>query len=176
VVALAIDLTSPQTLYAGTWGSGVFRTTNGSIGWSAFNIGLTNLNVEALALNRTTPHTLYAATTSGVFHIDITTEVDNVITQGLPTEFFLSQNYPNPFNSKTIIEYQLLNPSEVTIKIYNIAGQLVRALVDEKQPAGYYSVHWDGKGQNGADLSSGVYICRLQSKKFFKTCKMLLVQ
>jgi hypothetical protein len=57
-----IDPTSPTTLYAGTYGGGVFKSTNGGTTWSAFNTGLTNLDVYALAINSTM---LYAGTWYG---------------------------------------------------------------------------------------------------------------
>ena len=68
IYALAIDPTNPSTLYAGTWGGGVFKSTNGGGNWRAVNTGLTSTNVRALAINPTTPSTLYAgASISGVF-------------------------------------------------------------------------------------------------------------
>ena len=63
--ALAIDPTSPSTLYAGTSGGGVFKSTNSGTSWSAVNSGLTNTNVRALAIDPTTPSTLYAGTSAG---------------------------------------------------------------------------------------------------------------
>jgi len=84
----------------------------------------------------------------------------------LPKGFSLFQNYPNPFNPTTLIRYQLSavrgRPSAVTLRIYNIAGQLVRTLVDAHQPPGVYRGSWDGKDSLGHDVASGVYLCRLQ--------------
>ena len=70
VSALAIDPATPATLYAGTWGGGVFKSTNGGANWSAVNTGLTNTDVRALAIDPDTPATLYAGTWGGgVFSI-----------------------------------------------------------------------------------------------------------
>jgi len=70
VSALAIDPATPATLYAGTWGGGVFKSTNGGESWSAVNTGLTNTDVRALAIDPDTPATLYAGTWGGgVFSI-----------------------------------------------------------------------------------------------------------
>ncbi|MEA2096042.1 MAG: agmatine deiminase family protein [Candidatus Cloacimonadota bacterium] len=66
-------------------------------------------------------------------------------------------NYPNPFNPETAIKYNLKNNSEVTIKIYNTKGQLVRTLVNSSQEAGIHSTVWNGKDTNGRDVSSGIY-------------------
>src|SRR5262250_3185752 len=65
VYALALDPTTPTTLYAGTGGGGVFKSTTGGASWSAVNTGLTNTSVRALAIERLTPSTLYAGTFGG---------------------------------------------------------------------------------------------------------------
>ena len=65
IYALAIDPATPATLYAGTWGGGVFKSTNGGGNWSAVNTGLTNTTVRALAIDPVTPATLYAGTDGG---------------------------------------------------------------------------------------------------------------
>jgi len=86
------------------------------------------------------------------------------------------QNYPNPFNNKTIISYQLSNPSHVDLNIYNILGQKIRMLVSKKRPEGVYEVTWDGQNSHGLPVSSGIYFYRLKTKKFVKTKKMVLVR
>jgi photosystem II stability/assembly factor-like uncharacterized protein len=67
IYALAVDPTTPTTLYAGTYGGGVFKSTDGGATWSAVNTGLTNKSVWALAIDPTAPNTLYAGTYGGVF-------------------------------------------------------------------------------------------------------------
>ncbi|MFX0135698.1 MAG: T9SS type A sorting domain-containing protein, partial [Candidatus Hodarchaeota archaeon] len=62
--------------------------------------------------------------------------------------FILNQNYPNPFNSVTIIKYELPTHCDLTIKIFNINGQLVQKTVDTKKAPGYYSIAWNGKDGN----------------------------
>lgn len=83
-----------------------------------------------------------------------------------PREFILYQNYPNPFSPKTTpitsISYQLPIATRVSLRIYNIAGQLVRKLVDKQQGAGDFSVHWDGKDGEGRPLQSGLYLYQMQ--------------
>jgi parallel beta-helix repeat protein len=97
-------------------------------------------------------------------------------TEDIPETFELSQNYPNPFNSETIIKYQLPKSTEVELKIYNILGQQVAVLVDEKQNAGYYRVKWSGTNDRGSKVVSGIYICRLQSKEFVKSFKLIVLR
>jgi hypothetical protein len=94
----------------------------------------------------------------------------------LPKEFELSQNYPNPFNPATVIEYALPKSSDVKIKIYNILGQEVRNLVNERQEAGYKIIGWDGKDDQGREISSGIYFYRIVAGNFVKAKKMVLLK
>jgi tetratricopeptide (TPR) repeat protein len=71
---------------------------------------------------------------------------------GTPSEFALHQNYPNPFNPVTNIEYDLPVDGNIELKIYDIAGRLIKTLVNEFKTAGSYLVSF-----NASDLSSGVY-------------------
>ncbi len=96
---------------------------------------------------------------------------------GVPRQFALSQNYPNPFNPVTTIAYSVANRTEVSLTVYNILGQEVRTLVDqEMKDAGYYRIGWDGKNDAGVQVSSGIYLYRMQAGSFIKTRKMLLVK
>ncbi|GEM_PF-1514807 len=80
-----------------------------------------------------------------------------------PLSLALASPYPNPFGQKAVISYQLPNKGPVTLKIYNIGGQLVKTLVNEISPPGYYTVGWDGHDHAGSRVSSGVYIARLSA-------------
>lgn len=96
------------------------------------------------------------------------------------SEFRLYQNYPNPVNSSTAISYQLSavggRPSAVTLKIYNLSGQLVRTMVDEEQRAGRYRTNWDGRVSRGRKLSSGIYFCQLKAGDYSEAKKLLLLR
>lgn len=93
----------------------------------------------------------------------------------LPKTFSLSQNYPNPFNSTTLIRYAIPGvsgqPSVVSLEIFNISGQKVATLVDEKQTLGYKTAAWDAE-----DLASGIYFYRLKSGEFTAIKKMVLLK
>ncbi len=94
----------------------------------------------------------------------------------IPDEFALHQNYPNPFNAGTTIEYDLPVPSDVRIYIYNVLGQQVKILLDERQDAGYKLKQWFGKNEMGYRVSTGVYFYRIVAGDFQKTKKMMLLK
>jgi predicted GH43/DUF377 family glycosyl hydrolase len=89
----------------------------------------------------------------------------------IPTQFSLSQNYPNPFNPNTTIMYSIPKQSYITLKVYDILGREVAALVNEDKPSGNYQVEF-----NAADLSSGVYFYRIQAGSFNQVRKMMLIK
>lgn len=93
-----------------------------------------------------------------------------------PIRFFLGQNYPNPFNPSTMIEFAIEKPCVVKIVIFNIAGQRVRTLIDEMKPVGNYKIAWDGNGDRGTRVSSGVYFYKIFAEKFRSTKKMILLR
>lgn len=90
----------------------------------------------------------------------------------LPLEFALNQNYPNPFNPVTSIRFDIPTATSVTLKVYNILGQEVAALLDgEFKESGSYEVRFDA-----LQLASGVYVYHLQAGSFAGTKKMLLTK
>ena len=91
----------------------------------------------------------------------------------------LLANFPNPFNPETWIPYQLAKPTEVTITIYAVNGQIVRTLTLGYQPAGNYqnrsrAAYWDGRNAFGEPVASGVYFYTLTAGDFSATRKMLI--
>ena len=78
-----------------------------------------------------------------------------------PLAFELSQNYPNPFNPSTAIGYDLPQAGHVVLEVYNLAGQLVRRLVNGQTEAGHHRVGWDGRDDFGQTVASGIYLYRL---------------
>ena len=96
----------------------------------------------------------------------------------MPKVFSLAQNSPNPFNPSTTISYSVPEGTsvQVTLKVYDIRGRLVRTLVDEVRQPGTYSVFWDGKDEAGCQVSSGVYLYRMQARDFVQTRKMVLLK
>lgn len=100
---------------------------------------------------------------------ELTTDVTG--TPGLPMSAALSQNYPNPFNPSTTIHYQLAVSNFVSLKVYNILGEEMQTLVNEKMEAGEHRVTFNATG-----LPGGVYIYRIQSGSFTDSHKMLLLK
>jgi hypothetical protein len=94
----------------------------------------------------------------------------------IPASFFLSQNYPNPFNPTTTISYGLPKDSQVKVEVFNLLGQRIRVLVDGYEKAGYKNLIWDGHNSNGEEVSSGVYLFRIEAGSFNDTRKMTLLR
>lgn len=89
-----------------------------------------------------------------------------------PLNFYLSQNYPNPFNPSTMIKYQVPNFSNVSLKVFDVLGNEVSTLVNEKKDAGTYEAEFCADGK----LASGIYLCRLQTTTYIETIKMILLR
>ncbi len=89
----------------------------------------------------------------------------------IPTIYELGQNYPNPFNPSTLIKFAIPTSGLVSLKIFNILGEEVATLVNEVKPVGIYQVSF-----NASNLTTGMYIYRLQSGNFTATKKMLLIK
>lgn len=101
---------------------------------------------------------------------------------GTPGDYLLDQNYPNPFNPSTTIAYSLPAASTVSIRIFNIVGQEVAALVNGVMASGRHEAVWNGRDRSGMALASGVYIYRYEarpldgSSPFVSMKRMLLLK
>lgn len=105
---------------------------------------------------------------------DITVQVPTGIDDepsGLPTTFSVSQNYPNPFNPTTQIEFALPRTSHVRVDVFNVLGQTVATLANQRYQAGIHQVTFDATNQ-----PSGVYLYRVTSETGSETHKMLLLK
>ncbi len=130
------------------WFRWQFSNTDGDGGELRSGLAINNVSIRAIT--------------------DISTDLPEEET---PQTFSLSQNYPNPFNPVTNIEYSLPENSNVSLEVFNMAGQRVANLVSEQQSAGTHTVSFDA-----SRLSSGVYMYRLRAADFVQTRKMLLVK
>lgn len=109
------------------------------------------------------------------YQIPITLDVANVVSNEEETDkalnFRLNQNYPNPFNPSTSISFRIPKAGPVSLKVFNLLGQEVATLVDQRMVAGEYNVEFDASG-----LSSGLYIYRLKTEGAELSRKMMLVK
>ena len=92
-----------------------------------------------------------------------------------PRDFELGQNYPNPFNSSTVFTLSLPKAGRYIVRIYNLAGQVVKSFEGEAT-AGIMSFTWDGTDRNSLPVSSGIYFYKAEAGDFFSTRKMMLIK
>ncbi|MGD0339575.1 MAG: T9SS type A sorting domain-containing protein [Bacteroidota bacterium] len=90
---------------------------------------------------------------------------------GTPLVYKLEQNYPNPFNPSTKIDYEIKQAGIVTIKVFNVLGQVVAKPMDVKQEAGKHSIIFDA-----SRLSTGLYFYQITAGNFIATKKMILLK
>lgn len=156
----------------------LYFTTDLGKSWIKIELaGLGNSPVSVIAANGSY---LFAGTQSGAYRIpisDLITDVESRQTQ-VPERFSLSQNYPNPFNPTTVIKFAVQGSRFVSLRVYNVLGQLVRTLVDKVESPGSHEVVFDGSG-----IASGVYFYRLSAKSssgqaedFTSVRKMILLK
>lgn len=96
--------------------------------------------------------------------------------RALPYVLTLAQNRPNPFNPRTTIRYDLPRAGAVRLAVFDLAGRLVRTLVNESRPQGSHEAVWDGRDVAGREVSSGVYVARLEFGGRVDTVRMELVR
>lgn len=107
---------------------------------------------------------------SGYSDIPSAVEEVPVVTYALHT------SAPNPFNPYTSIRYDLPRDSRVRLRVFDVAGRLVRTLLDENKQAGLHSVTWDGRDNAGQRAASGIYFCRMEAGEYMGTTRMCLVK
>lgn len=172
-----IDMTSPYFIYNGTSNllvevcydnssytsySPVYATSISGMcrGYYTDNTsGCTMTSGSNLAYR---PNTCFTMTV-----VNSTNNISNII----PNEYTLNQNYPNPFNPVTRINFEIPKQGMVSLKVYDVLGREVKALVNEVKAPGVYSVDF-----NGTELSSGVYFYKLESNGFSDIKKMMLIK
>jgi len=106
-----------------------------------------------------------------IIHVTDNTGTKELQSNGFPKKFKINQNYPNPFNPKTAFNYELPDNSFVTLKIYDMLGQEVITLVNQRQSAGKYHIAWDADG-----LSSGIYFIHFKADDYIQKKKCVLLK
>jgi hypothetical protein len=110
-----------------------------------------------------------------IFWLGNTTNDDITVTD-VPRAYKLAQNFPNPFNPSTTIMFDMREKGHMTLKIYNVAGQLIRTLVNDVKDAGSHKVTWDGKNNLGVGVASGVYFYKMETTSYSQTKKMVMLR
>ena len=148
---LALLNVDGTNLLAGTYGSGVFHSSDYGASWTTMNDGLTNLNISALSRTGAVSAShganyIFAGNigdpSASVWRINVSeiTSVREQITNEIPDDYALQQNYPNPFNPSTRIVYSVPQQSVVTIKVFDILGDEIATLVNENKETGTYEL------------------------------------
>lgn len=152
-------------LEAGPAGSSI--TTSGLFTW----IPLTNQAGKSYEVRVVITDGVLAASTSAILTASSTiTGVEDEFS-GIPTNYVLMQNYPNPFNPSTLIRFGLPSDSHVRLSVFNILGQEVAVLLDRTMTAGFHKVNFDA-----SNMTSGLYIYRIQADNFVQVRKMMLAK
>ena len=102
--------------------------------------------------------------------------LSNDIDKIIPSIFALHQNYPNPFNPTTSIEYDLPNDSYTVVTVFDVMGKHVKTLVDKNQSAGFKTIRWDAKNDEGESVAAGMYIFQIKSGVNIASKKMILLR
>jgi hypothetical protein len=102
--------------------------------------------------------------------------VETALTATPVAGFALYPAYPNPCNPATTISFSLPEAAETELAVYNVTGQKVRTLADDRLAAGQHTVSWDGRDDRGREAGSGVYICQLRCGRRVRAEKILLLR
>jgi len=173
VITLAVS-SDGKVIFAGT-NSGIFMSIDNGNNWMQINTGLPDVQynyIDALAVSKTTVFT--GIDGNGLWERPLSelTAVKKPLSN-LPVHFNLQQNYPNPFNPTTTIQYDIPKTSHVTLRVYDILGNVVMELVNKEQRPGRYSVQLSSIS---SQLSSGVYFYQLNADGSVQTKKMILLK
>jgi hypothetical protein len=160
-VTLASGLAVPNYL--------ALDTTGGKMYWSEIGIPrICRANLDGSSV-QTLPITV-SHPTGVVFTAGGSTSVSDNSAE-LPSRYSLNQNYPNPFNPSTTIRFSVPRQSRVTIAVYNMLGQKVADLVNGEQGAGVHTAVFQT-----SELSSGIYLYKMQAEGFSEIRKMVLLR
>ena len=154
-------------IFVSIYGSGIFYNEGDS--WTNINHNLDNVNVNTLCFN--SAGQLLAGTTTGVYRTNASVIGISNFNQINPSQISLCQNYPNPFNPVTYLEFGISNLEFISLIVYDVLGNEVAVLVNEKKEPGNYKVEFDG-----SNLASGIYYYKLSASEFSETKKMMLLK
>ncbi len=163
---------------------GASNSFKGNTGYHLSNLTATTIDAECNYWGKTTPSSTkfygpvdYAPYLSAD-PLPVAQQFEQPGTDSkVPLVYRLAGNSPNPFNPVTTIRYEVPAPGGlVQLRVYNVRGQLVRALVNGNTPPGYHSVTWDGANERGTNVSSGVYFLEMLAPHFRSTIKLVMLK
>lgn len=93
----------------------------------------------------------------------------------VPTQYKLYQNYPNPFNSSTLIMFEVPEPTNVELEVFNLLGQRVKNIF-QGAVSTQGTKHWDGTDNDGRQVASGIYFARLKTPNAIRSIKILYLK
>jgi len=94
----------------------------------------------------------------------------------IPSVFALEGAKPNPFNATTNIKFDLPTDSNVRLTVYDVNGKLIRTLVSEELDAGVHTIRWDATDNNGSEIPTGVYFCKMKAGEFSAVSKLMFIK
>ncbi|MEE9431260.1 MAG: immunoglobulin domain-containing protein, partial [Melioribacteraceae bacterium] len=139
----------------------------------SFSVSATISNLSSGNYLETITISSNGGTEQGTISCDVVTGIEDLFSEtGIPDEYYLSNNFPNPFNPSTKISFGLPEQAAVSLMVYDITGKVVEEFLrNEQLPAGSYSYYFEAK-----NLSSGIYIYKLQAGEFIETKKLILMK
>ena len=135
-----------------------------NIKFRAINQNITSSEIE---LNRLRLNNYQAMSTN--------IPIQGSVNKALPEQFKINQNFPNPFQNRTSIQFELPHEEFVTVRVYNLLGQEIIRLADQKLNSGTHNVHWDGKDFLGQNMPAGIYYYELVAGTFRQVKKLVLL-
>ncbi|MGH7491443.1 MAG: T9SS type A sorting domain-containing protein [bacterium] len=169
-----VAVNSNDDLFVAT-ATGAYASTDHGDNWHRLGDGIPVDGVYRLALD--SDERLYAGTyESGVFRTANSTLTAVGQLDKVPAKFDLAQNYPNPFNPETSIRFTLAQPGRVELDVYDLLGEKISRLLDQRMDAGVHEVKWIARNDAGMELASGVYLYRLKTDHEMLIKKMLLLR
>ena len=144
-------------------------TPNASSQWTA---SVTGLNIGDHVTATTTD--LVSNTSEFAQNVVVVLGIEESGSMQIPDAYLLEQNTPNPFTTRTAINYAIPEITSVNISVYNIAGEKIIILLDESKQPGYHTVYWNGRDENGVEVSNGVYFYKI-SANHYSTMKKLII-
>ncbi|MBD3168308.1 MAG: T9SS type A sorting domain-containing protein [candidate division Zixibacteria bacterium] len=174
VYGIVFNPRNPSELIISSFAHRVAKSTDGGDTWHTMNDGLLYRSYFVPRNIFVSPHEdekYYLTSDMGIWEYNrVQTPVDDSYIDSIQDPLILT-SFPNPSNNQILIEYRIETGGDVKLEVFNVKGQLITKLVEEKQTPGTYTVSWDGIG-----FSSGVYFAKLKTGERTYTRKMVMTK